>query len=276
MTLWDLIQAIILGVVEGLTEFLPISSTGHLIIVSNWLGFQDKPGANTFVVAIQAGAILAVCWYYRQLIGKLLVGMWHPGAERRLVINTLIAFLPAALIGVLIAHLIESWLFNVGTVATMLILGGVILLWIEKRPSTKPRTMTMQDMTWKQALGVGVAQCFAMIPGTSRSGSTIVGGLLLGLSRQVATEFSFFLGIPTILGATVYDLWRNRDSLLAGEMNLSLLIVGLVVSFISALIVVKWLIGYVSRHDYQPFGWYRIVFGVVLWIGCALGFMRLV
>lgn len=276
MTLWDLIQAIILGVVEGLTEFLPISSTGHLIIVSNWLGFQDKSGANTFVVAIQAGAILAVCWYYRQLIGKLLVGMWHPGAERRLVINTLIAFLPAALIGVLIAHLIESWLFNVGTVATMLILGGVILLWIEKRPSTKPRTMTMQDMTWKQALGVGVAQCFAMIPGTSRSGSTIVGGLLLGLSRQVATEFSFFLGIPTILGATVYDLWRNRDSLLSGEMNLSLLIVGLVVSFISALIVVKWLIGYVSRHDYQPFGWYRIVFGVVLWVGCALGFMRLV
>lgn len=276
MTLWDVVQSIILGVVEGLTEFLPISSTGHLIITSHWLGFQDRPGANTFVVAIQAGAILAVCWYYRQLIVQLLLGFWKPGPERRLVINTLIAFFPAVVIGVMIAHIIEAWLFNVGTVATMLILGGVILLWIEKRPNHEPRTMTMADMTWKQALGVGVAQCFAMIPGTSRSGATIVGGLLLGLSRKVATEFSFFLGIPTILGATVYDLWRNRASFLAGEMDIGLLLIGLVVSFISALIVVKWLIGYVSRHDYQPFGWYRIVFGIVLWIGCALGWMRLV
>ena len=251
MSVWEMLQAVVLGVVEGLTEFLPISSTGHLIIVSDWIGFAEHPYNNTFVVVIQAGAILAVCWYYRTLIGEILKNGFCPGPERRLVIN-------------------------ITTVATMLIVGGVILLWIEKRAARSqqaPKVATMEDLTPGRAFLVGVAQCFAMIPGTSRSGSTIIGGLLLGLSRKAATEFSFFLAIPTIFGATVYDLWKDQDALLSGEMPWGLLGIGIVVSFFSALALVKWLIGFVGRNDYRVFGWYRIIFGIALFAASWLGWI---
>ncbi len=268
MSFIEALQAAVLGVVEGLTEFLPISSTGHLIIAADWIGFSKHPFANTFLVAIQAGAILAVCWYYRGLIFGILRNLFKRGPEQRLALNTIIAFLPAVLVGLVVADFIKAHCFNIVTVVTTLIAGGVVLLWIEKRTSScgaRPaRIERMQDMTWREALGVGIAQCFAMIPGTSRSGSTIVGGLLLGLSRKAATEFSFFLGIPTILGATVFDLWHSRTTLMAGQWSFGLFAIGFCVSFVSALAVVKWLIGFVSRNDYRPFGWYRIGFGILL------------
>lgn len=275
--MWEMIQAVVLGVVEGLTEFLPISSTGHLIIASDWIGFTNHPSSKTFVVVIQAGAILAVCWYYRALIGRILLNWYRPGPERQLTINTLVAFLPAAVIGVLCAGFIKSHLFNMATVVTMLILGGFVLLWIEKRAATgkcSAVVATMEDLTPGRAFLVGVAQCFAMIPGTSRSGATIIGGLLLGLSRKAATEFSFFLAIPTIFGATVYDLWHDRAEILSGQLNWGLLAIGTVVSFFAALVVVKWLIGFVSRNDYRPFGWYRIIFGVLLLFASWLGWVQ--
>lgn len=260
-----LFQAAILGIVEGLTEFLPISSTGHLIIASDLVNFAQTPGADTFVVAIQAGAILAVCWYYRVRICRILRGLFSSPVEQRLAVNTVVAFLPAALIGVMAAGFIKSHLFNPATVAAALVVGGFIILYVEnrhKRLGIKPRVMTMEDMTWKDALAVGFMQCFAMIPGTSRSGSTIIGGLILGLSRKAATEFSFFLSIPTIFGATVYDLYKARETL--SFDNLDGLLVGTAVSFVSALFVVKWLLRYVSTNDFKAFGWYRIVFGILI------------
>lgn len=276
MSVWEILQAVVLGVVEGLTEFLPISSTGHLIIASDWIGFAEHPYNNTFVVVIQAGAILAVCWYYRALISQILKKGFRSGSERRLVVNTLVAFLPAAVVGFICAGFIKNHFFNITTVATMLIVGGVILLWIEKRAvhsHQAPKVAAMEDLTPGRAFLVGVAQCFAMIPGTSRSGSTIIGGLLLGLSRKAATEFSFFLAIPTIFGATIYDLWRDQDALLSGEMPWGLLGIGIIVSFFSALALVKWLIGFVGRNDYRVFGWYRIIFGVALFVASWLGWI---
>lgn len=260
-----LFQAAVLGIVEGLTEFLPISSTGHLIIASDLVNFAQTPGADTFVVAIQAGAIFAVCWYYRVRICRILRGLFSSPVEQRLAVNTVVAFLPAALIGVMAAGFIKSHLFNPATVAAALVVGGFIILYVEnrhKRLGIKPRVMTMEDMTWKDALAVGFMQCFAMIPGTSRSGSTIIGGLILGLSRKAATEFSFFLSIPTIFGATVYDLYKARETL--SFDNLDGLLVGTAVSFVSALFVVKWLLRYVSTNDFKAFGWYRIVFGILI------------
>ena len=260
-----LFQAAVLGIVEGLTEFLPISSTGHLIIASDLVNFAQTPGADTFVVAIQAGAILAVCWYYRVRICRILRGLFSSPVGQRLAVNTVVAFLPAALIGVMAAGFIKSHLFNPATVAAALVVGGFIILYVEnrhKRLGIKPRVMTMENMTWKDALAVGFMQCFAMIPGTSRSGSTIIGGLILGLSRKAATEFSFFLSIPTIFGATVYDLYKARETL--SFDNLDGLLVGTAVSFVSALFVVKWLLRYVSTNDFKAFGWYRIVFGILI------------
>lgn len=267
-----LLQTVVLGIVEGLTEFLPISSTGHLIIASDLVNFADAPGADTFVVAIQAGAILAVCWYYRERIVRILSGLFSDPVEQRLAVNTIVGFLPAALVGVLVAGAIKTYLFNPVTVAAALVVGGLIILWVEKREAAKgraPRVLTMDDMTWKDALLVGFMQCFAMIPGTSRSGATIIGGLFLGLSRKAATEFSFFLSIPTIFGATVYDLYRARDMLAAA--NLEGLVVGTVVSFLSALFVVRWLLRYVSTNDFKAFGWYRIVFGILILVLGATG-----
>lgn len=260
-----LMQTVVLGIVEGLTEFLPISSTGHLIIASDLVDFAQSPGADTFVIAIQAGAILAVCWFYRQRIFRILRGLFSEPVEQRLAVNTIVGFLPAAVIGVMVAGTIKAYLFNPITVAAALVVGGVLILWIENyqvKKQIKPRVLTIDDMTWKDALMVGFMQCLAMIPGTSRSGATIIGGLVLGLSRKAATEFSFFLSIPTIFGATVYDLYKSRDALAAA--NLDGLLVGTVVSFLSALFVVRWLLRYVSTNDFKAFGWYRIVFGLLI------------
>ena len=245
-------QAAVLGIVEGLTEFLPVSSTGHLIIAADAVGFAQTPGSDTFVIAIQAGAILAVCWYYRARILSVLKGLFSEPKEQRLAVNTIVAFLPAAVIGVLVAGLIKAYLFNAVTVAVALVVGGLLILWIENRQERLgivPRVATMDDMTWKDALAVGFCQCLAMIPGTSRSGATIIGGLVLGLSRKAATEFSFFLSIPTIFGATVYDLWKSREVL--HMANLPGLAIGTAVSFFSALLVVHWLLRYVSTHTFK-------------------------
>ncbi|MBP3438093.1 MAG: undecaprenyl-diphosphate phosphatase [Sutterella sp.] len=272
MDLLYLIQAAVLGIVEGMTEFLPVSSTGHLIVASDLLRFSDTAGADTFVVAIQAGAIFAVCWYYRSRIAAVLSGLFSDGVQQRLAVNTVTGFLPAAVIGVLAADFLKTYLFNALTVAAALIAGGLIILWVEgrhERLGIKPRVLEMDDMTWRDALLVGIAQCAAMIPGTSRSGATIIGGLCFGLSRKAATEFSFFLSIPTIFGATVYDLWKSRELLVLD--NLPGLAVGTAVSFVSALAVVHWLIRFVAGHDFRMFGWYRIAFGGVILLTWATG-----
>lgn len=275
MTEWlTLLQAALLGIVEGLTEFLPVSSTGHLIVAADLLNFKEA-GADTFVVAIQAGAIMAVCWYYRRRIADVLAGLFSDPVQQRLAINTIIGFLPAAVIGVMVSDLLKLYLFNPVTVAAALVIGGLIILLVEgrhERLRIEPRVREMDDMTWQDALKVGIAQCFAMIPGTSRSGATIIGGLIFGLSRKAATEFSFFLAIPTIFGATVWDLWKARD--LLESANLPALAVGTVVSFFSALVVVHWLIRFVSRHDFRLFGWYRIVFGGIILLTWATGIVQ--
>lgn len=261
----NFLQAVVLGTVEGLTEFLPVSSTGHLIIAAELVDFAQTPGADTFVVGIQAGAILAVCWYYRARILAILRGLFSEAREQRLAVNTVIAFLPAAVIGVLAGGFVKHYLFNPVTVAAALVLGGILILWLEarfKRLAIRPRVLEMDDMSWRDALKVGFMQCLALIPGTSRSGATIIGGLVLGLSRKAATEFSFFLSIPTIFGATVYDLWKSRDILALDSVPA--FAVGTVVSFVSALLVVHWLLRYVAGHDFRAFGWYRIVFGMIV------------
>ncbi len=264
MQFQEVLQAIFLGIVEGLTEFLPVSSTGHLIVAGWAIGFEGA-GADTFFVAIQAGAILAVCWYYRERIFSILLNLFKPGKDRRLAINTVIAFFPAAILGLFCAKAIKAYLFNPVTVAITLIAGGIVILLVERaniKSSREPRVKEMDDMTVKDAFGVGCMQCLALIPGMSRSGATIIGGMVLGLSRKAATEFSFFLSIPTIFGATVYDLYKSYDTL-SVDMGPAILLGG-VVSFISAIIVVKWLLVFVSHNDFRGFGWYRIAFGLVV------------
>ena len=266
------IKAFILGIVEGLTEFLPISSTGHLIIASDILNF-DGPEVNTFSIAIQAGAIFAVCWFYRMRLWSIAKNFLKPGPDRRLTINLIVAFLPAAILGVIFADMIEALLFNAISVAVALIVGGFIIFWIEKIHAKRdyaPRVPKMDDMTVKDAFLVGCMQCIAMIPGTSRSGATIIGGLVLGLSRKAATEFSFFLAIPTIFGATVYSLAKiflrvSTEHSFVWTTNMTIgFIVGFVVTFVSALAVVKWLLRYVSSNNFNAFGWYRIIFGFII------------
>lgn len=266
------IKAFILGIVEGLTEFLPISSTGHLIIAGDLLNFNG-PEVNTFSIAIQAGAIFAVCWFYRVKLFNIVKHLLTPGKDQQLAVNIVVAFLPAAVLGVLLADYIEELLFNPITVAIALVIGGLIIFWIENLHAKRnyaPRVQNMDDMTIKDAFLVGCIQCIAMIPGTSRSGSTIIGGLVLGLSRKAATEFSFFLAIPTIFGATVYSLAKiflrvsNEHSFIwTSDMTIGFA-VGFIVSFVSALIVVKWLLRYVSSNDFKSFGWYRIIFGFII------------
>ena len=266
------IKAFILGIVEGLTEFLPISSTGHLIIAGDLLNFNG-PEVNTFSIAIQAGAIFAVCWFYRVKLFNIVKHLLTPGKDQQLAFNIVVAFLPAAVLGVLLADYIEELLFNPITVAIALVIGGLIIFWIENLHAKRnyaPRVQNMDDMTIKDAFLVGCMQCIAMIPGTSRSGSTIIGGLVLGLSRKAATEFSFFLAIPTIFGATVYSLAKiflrvsNEHSFIwTTDMTIGFA-VGFIVSFVSALIVVKWLLRYVSSNDFKSFGWYRIIFGFII------------
>ncbi len=265
-----LLHALILGFIEGLTEFLPISSTGHLILLGNWIGFQSSDG-KVFEVVIQLGAILAVCWLYRARLVQLIRGVFQGDAdERRFAGTVLLAFLPAALIGAVMIGFIKTYLFSPVIVAASLILGGLILLWVESR-NIEPSMETMEEITWRKALLVGFAQCAAMIPGVSRSGATIVGGLYAGMSRKTAAEFSFFLAMPTMFGAAAYDVMRNRHLLSNDEWTT--IAVGFVAAFISALIVVRMLIKFVASHSFRVFAWYRIALGllVLAWLATRAG-----
>ena len=263
MELHPLLNALILGVVEGLTEFLPISSTGHLIIVSAWLGMEDEK-SKVFEIVIQLGAILAVVWEYRARFSKAFSGLAGDPVQRRFAANLFVAFLPAAIVGLALQSAIKKYLFNPVSVALALVLGAVAIFaiehWYAKR--ARVRVERVDDMTWMDALKVGLAQCLSLIPGTSRSGATIMGVMVFGLSRQVATEFSFFLAVPVMFAATGYQLVKYRG-LLSGN-DLGPFAVGFAVSFVFALIAVKGLIRYVARHDFRAFAWYRIALGVLV------------
>jgi undecaprenyl-diphosphatase len=258
-----LVKAALMGVVEGLTEFLPISSTGHLILAGALLGFEGEK-AKVFDIAIQTGAIFAVILVYWQKIRSTMVELPTSANARRLVLNVIIGFLPAVVLALAFGKLIQLHLFTPMVVATTFILGGFVILWAERRPATSIRVQSVDDMTPMDALKVGLAQCLAMVPGTSRSGATIIGGMLLGLSRKAATDFSFFLAIPTLIGAGVYSLFKERH--LLSMADIPLFVVGLVFSFISAWLCVRWLLRYISSHSFVPFAWYRIAFGIVVLI----------
>jgi len=259
MDLAILIKALILGVVEGLTEFLPISSTGHLILAGELLDASDERW-NVFNIVIQTGAMLAVVWEYRARFFKV---------DVRLYRNLFVAFLPAAVFGLLFGKLIKENLFHAVPVALAFIVGGVVILLVERTPREHSRVESTQAMTWLDALKVGCAQCFALIPGTSRSGATIIGGMLFGLSRKAATEFSFFLAVPTLVAAGGYDLLKNRE--LFSASDLPMFGVGSIAAFVSAFVVVRWLIRYVATHDFKPFAWYRIAFGIVVLLTAYFG-----
>lgn len=265
------IVVVILGLVEGITEFLPISSTGHLILAGSLLGWvSDK--AKVFEIAIQSGAILAVMWHYRVRIGEVLTGMAAAEPVRRqtawrFAVNVLIGFVPAAILGLMFAHAIKRWLFAPVPVALAFIAGALVIFWAEawqKRSAQHVRIHHVDEMRASDALKVGIAQAFALIPGTSRSGASIIGGMLFGLSRAAATEFSFFLAIPTLLAATVYDLYKHRALLSLSDVPAFGL--GMAVAFVSALIVVRWLLRYVGGHSFVPFAWYRLIFGALVLI----------
>ncbi|WP_313651547.1 undecaprenyl-diphosphate phosphatase [Pseudomonas soli] len=260
MDLWSALQAVILGVVEGLTEFLPISSTGHQIIVADLINFGGDR-AMAFNIIIQLGAILAVVWEFRRKIFDVVLGLPTQVPARRFTANLLIAFIPAVILGVLFADLIHEYLFNPITVAAALVVGGVIMLWAERRQH-RVEVDHVDDMRWTHALKIGLVQCLAMIPGTSRSGSTIIGGLLFGLSRKAATEFSFFLAMPTMVGAAVYSGYKYRDLFQPGD--LPVFAIGFVVSFIFAMIAVRGLLKFIANHSYAVFAWYRIAFGLLI------------
>jgi undecaprenyl-diphosphatase len=256
-----LLKAMVMGVVEGLTEFLPISSTGHLILAGSLLGFDDDK-SKVFDIAIQTGAIFAVILVYWQRLASTAQGLGSDPKARRFVLNVLIGFLPAVVLGLVFGKAIKAHLFTPIVVATTFILGAFVILWAERRPASSVRVQTVDDMTPLDALKVGLVQCFAMIPGTSRSGSTIIGGRLLGLSRQAATDFSFFLAIPTLIGAGLYSLYKERA--LLSMADLPLFGVGLLFSFVSAWLCVRWLLRYVATHNFVPFAWYRIAFGIIV------------
>ncbi|MGH8853546.1 MAG: undecaprenyl-diphosphate phosphatase [Telluria sp.] len=258
------IKAIIMGLVEGFTEFLPISSTGHLILAGSLLDFTGEK-VKVFEIAIQAGAMLAVIWEYRQRIARVFAGLTSDPKQQKLVVNLFIALLPAAVLGLLFNKMITAKLFAPIPVATAFIVGGLIILWVERRHAGKEhaaRVETVDDMGYGDALKVGLAQAFALIPGTSRSGATIIGGMLFGLSRKAATEFSFFLAIPTLLLATVYSVVKERHLLSMADLPMFLL--GGVAAFGSAFLCVRWLLRYISTHDFTIFAWYRIVFGILV------------
>lgn len=261
MGLYILLQAFILGVIEGLTEFLPVSSTGHLIIFGDAIGFTGER-AKTFEIFIQLGSILGVMWHYRVKVLNLVVNA-HKPPERRFITNLLIAFLPAAVIGLLLHKYIKAYLFSPLTVAGALIVGGIVILAIEHwYRHHSARVHSVDELSYTDALKVGVAQTFALFPGVSRAGATIMGGLITGLSRTTATEFSFFLAMPTMFAATLYDLYKNLEFLHAEDAIV--FAVGFVTAFITALIVVKVFLVFVSRHTFKPFAWYRIVFGTLV------------
>jgi undecaprenyl-diphosphatase len=263
-------KAILLGIVEGLTEFLPISSTGHLILVGDLLGFNDDKG-KIFEIVIQTGAMLAVVWEYRRKFGAVLSGLFSDPAAQRFVANVVIAFLPAAMLGLIFGKLIKAALFKPVPVAIAFIVGAFVILWAERR-AHRVTVETVDDMTWKDALKIGCAQAFALIPGTSRSGATIIGGLLFGLSRKAATEFSFFLAVPTLIAAGAYSLYKNWG--LFDVSDLGVLGVGMAVSFISAFLCIRWLLRFIMRHDFTIFAWYRIVFGIVVLVTAYTGLVE--
>jgi undecaprenyl-diphosphatase len=256
-----LLKAAIMGLVEGVTEFLPISSTGHLILAGALLGFDDAK-AKVFDIAIQTGAVLAVVIVYWQKIRETLVALPSDVQARRFALNVFIAFVPAVVVGLLLGRAIKEHLFTPTVVAVTLVLGGFVILWAERRQLQAVRVESVDDMTWKDALKVGLVQCVAMIPGTSRSGATIIGGMLLGLSRRAATDFSFYLAIPTLMGAGVYSLYKERALLSAAD--LPMFAVGLLFSFVSAWVCVRWLLRYIATHSFTPFAWYRIAFGLLV------------
>jgi undecaprenyl-diphosphatase len=267
-----LVKGALLGIVEGLTEFLPVSSTGHLILVGHLLGFADER-AKVFEIVIQSGAMFAVLWYFRARVISVLSGLGRAGptgqSSRQFVIHLALAFLPAAVLGLAFGSAIKRSLFAPVPVALAFIVGGLVILWVERRQAARlaagqggPRVLSMDGMDWRDALKLGVAQAFALIPGTSRSGATIIGGMLFGLSRQAATEFSFFLAMPTLMAAGAYDLWKARA--LLSFADLPLFAVGLGFSFLSALACVHWLIRFVGSHTFTVFAWYRIGFGALV------------
>ena len=296
MDIYLLLKAVILGLVEGFTEFLPISSTGHLILVGDLLNFNDEKG-KAFEVIIQFGAILAVCWEYRQRLVSVLSGLFSRRLSQRFAINVTVATIPAIALALLFGKYIKSVLFSPIPVATAFIVGGLIIFWVESRQKKflaelsdpvlrRTSIQSVDDLRWQDALKIGLAQCAALIPGTSRSGATIIGGMLFGLPRQVATEFSFFLAVPVIAGATVYELVKLRHVL--GNLSQGAasadgaswatfgpaLGIGFAVSFVSAFVCIRWLIRYVATHDFTLFAWYRIVFGLVVLLTAWTGLVQ--
>ncbi|MGQ0595993.1 undecaprenyl-diphosphate phosphatase [Aquabacterium sp.] len=269
-------KAALMGIVEGLTEFLPISSTGHLILADSLLDFARSTGADkakVFEIAIQTGAIFAVILVYLQRVKDTVTGLFSDPKAQRFALNVLVGFVPAVVMGLAVGKVIKAHFFTATVVATTFILGGVIILIAERFAALRPqqRVETVDDMSLMDALKVGVIQCLALIPGTSRSGATIIGGMLMGLSRKAATDFSFFLGIPTLIGAGVYSLYKDRALLSVDD--LPLFSVGLVFAFVSAWLCVRWLIRYVSSHDFVPFAWYRIAFGIFILVSANMGWV---
>jgi len=272
MELTLIIQVLIMGIVEGLTEFLPISSTGHLILAGSLLNFSGEK-VKVFEIVIQAGAMLAVCWEYRVKIARVILDFNRDIAAKRFVVNLLVAFLPAVVLGLAFGKAIKAHLFKPVPVALAFIVGAFIIIWIERRQQRimYSRVDSVDDMSVVDALKVGLAQCFALIPGTSRSGATIIGAMAFGLSRRAATEFSFFLAIPTLFGATVYSLYKERALLSAADLPMFGL--GALSAFVSAFLCVRWLLRYISSHDFMIFAWYRIVFGVLILVTAYTGWV---
>jgi len=260
MDFYPLLQALILGVVEGLTEFLPVSSTGHLILAGDLLHFNDEKG-KLFEIVIQSGAIFALCWEYRERIVRVISGLASDRSAQRFTLNIAVAFMPLAVLGLLFGKAIKAHLFNPMTVATTFILGGFIILWAERREHCI-RVDNVEDLGIVDAFKLGLAQACALIPGTSRSGATIIGGLLFGLSRKAATEFSFFLAIPTLLAASAYQMYKERHLLAADDLGMW--VVGFLAAFASAFLCVRWLLRFITTHDFTIFAWYRIAFGIVV------------
>jgi undecaprenyl-diphosphatase len=270
---WTLaLKAALMGIVEGLTEFLPISSTGHLILAGSLLDFTGET-VKVFEIAIQTGAMLAVIWEYRQRLAATVTGLATEPAARRFALNVVVAFIPAVVFGLLLGKIVKAHLFHPVPVALAFIVGGLVILWVERRHrrlfgdrdlqgARRARVETVDDMSGLDALKVGLVQCLALIPGTSRSGATIIGAMMFGFSRKCATEFSFFLGIPTLMGAGAYSVWKQRD--LLQWSDLPMFAIGTVFAFFSAWLCIRWLIRYVSSHDFTVFAWYRIVFGLVV------------
>lgn len=273
MDLILLLKAALMGVVEGLTEFLPISSTGHLILAAALLDMPDEK-TKLFEVVIQTGAIMAIVSLYLQRLVSTVVNLPRQAQAQRFTANVLIGFFPAALAGVLFIDVIKGVLFNPLVVALGFIVGGLVMLWVEARQARAPaqRVDDVDAVGWRDALGVGLIQCLALVPGVSRSGATIIGAMALGFSRRAATEFSFFLAIPMLFGAAAYDLYKHRD--LVSAADIPMFAVGLLVSWLSAWVCVKWLMRYVASHTFVPFAWYRIAFGGVILLTAAMGWVN--